>query len=199
MQRVERVTTSNRVTEAYVHVDPGHLPFRRAGKAGGAGKKPTVDLRHDAVVWRSHVLPEYCFPRRAQAPLCLTDGFEFSPGGAAVQRADGQRRAGTFGAALAELKQQPRKHHTACAQVLRCAGLALQDFEDVAGFQRRPDATAHGLGAVGADNQDADAACRSDVRHQLAQPVQIRFLPDLGRGPYRNIDQHVRRACGNLL
>ena len=87
----------------------------------------------------------------------------------------------------------------ALAQIGRCVGFAAQHCEHVARFERRTDAAAHGLGAVGDDRLHSEADGATGVHQAMAQCLRGLAAAHLGGLAHRDVDDDVARSGRNLL
>ena len=180
-------------------MDAGGRPVRGAGQLGQARELAVVDVDHAPGVAGAQGFDVRRLWRFAQAALGLADALELVPGLAAVEGVQCALHAGALGHHPTHLQHRTGHQRRAFAQVGRGVGLATQHRQHVACLQRRTDATAHRLAAVGEQAAQAQTEMRGhghQARGQVAGRVQA---ADLGGGADRDVDHHVAGAGGDLL
>ena len=197
MDAVERFARLHRVAALLEEVETGGFFHRRSGAAGDAGDAVAIDGGDGAAACRRDLPGERAWTGRGGvAPLGVYQPFHRLRRRAAPEQGFGAFAG--FGDAV-EIEHPGGEHQRLVAQVGGCVRIVRQHLHHVARFQRRTDAAADRLGAVGDLATDVDA---EPVRRDHEQPGEfLRLGPGghLGGRPDRNVEHDMGHAERRLL
>ena len=137
--------------------------------------------------------------RNTQAALRFADRDELGQRAAVVQHLASQRLTRARCRFACHLQHHSREQQRTLAQVGRRIGAALEHGHHVHGLQRRTDAAAHRLGAVGELRAYLKTQRRPDGHQAARERLGGRHAAHLGHGADRKVDQHALRAHRDLL
>ena len=137
--------------------------------------------------------------RRAHAALRLADASELGGRRAAAQRLLRDRKALARRRLVRQLQQRAGQQHGPLAQVVRRVRRVVQHRQHVARLQRRPDAAADRLRAVGEDGSGLESEGLRHLDQSLCDRVRVLGAAHLGGGADRHVEHHMAGAGGDLL
>src|SRR5487761_2620563 len=156
MDDEQRLPALDNGSDRREEIDPRSRRLRRARELCRACETAIVDLRDATTPGRGERMLVGRLRRLTHAALARADRAEFLQGAAIVENARGERQSGALRDLGGEFEDAPGKAQCARPQVARCAGLAPQNRQHIAGLERRPDAPADWLAAVGDHDADLD-------------------------------------------